>query len=259
MVFSPERSLISFGETAASPAHPPAGHETRSEPQPLQGHPNRITSPLLDVSNAEGAQSPRHSLEDVPSAESSVTERDPSPFVRITPPTAHTTKKVRFAPSAQIVDSLPSDSGSDDPLAPNATLRRNNSRNKKMNTTSTSEDSPLVTAKSIKSSRRKPAAALKPSSSKPTGVLAQFKDGRLNSDSEDEDRTSLQLQPQTPASESQDKEATIDLAERAVTSLVGAEIGGAAAGIRRSGRVPKQKDFGDVEVHGWKMKRVRRS
>jgi hypothetical protein len=132
-------------------------------------------------------------------------------------------------------------------------------RNKARSITAISEDSPLITAKSSKPARRKPAAARKSVKGKPAGILDQFKNGRLNSDSEDEEQTPVQIQKQTPVSDSQDTEATIDLAERAVASLVEAAIDGSAAGIRRSGRVPKQKDFGDVEVHGWKTKRARRS
>lgn len=131
--------------------------------------------------------------------------------------------------------------------------------NKARNITATCEDSPLITAKSSKSKRRKPAAARKSVKGKPAGILDQFKDGRLNSDSEDEEQAPVHIQNQTPVSDSQDTEATINLAERAVASLVEAAINGATAGIRRSRRVPKQKDFGDVEVHGWKTKRARRS
>lgn len=279
MVFSPDRSLINFDETASSPAHSLTGHEARPETQPLQYHTTRISSPLPDVSNAEAVPLLRNSSEDVPSAESSFTERDLSPFVRISPPpaivsftneeeTAQMAKRVRFDLSAQRADSPPSDSGSEDPLAPNATLRKNLLSNKTI--AAASEDSPLVTAKTTKTSRRKsaaapksssgkPAAALKSSSGKPAGVLAQFKDGRLHSDSDDEDQMSLPLQPQTPVSDSQDTEATVDLAERAIASLVEAVTDGAATGTRRSGRTPKSKDFGDVEVHGWKPKRARRS
>lgn len=280
MVFSPDRSLINFDETAASPAHSFTGHEARSETQPLQYHATRISSPLPDVSNAEAMPLLRNSPEDVPSAESSFTERDPSPFVCISPPaattqtvnedqTAQMAKRVRFDLSAQRPNS-PSDSGSEDPLAPNATPRKNLLGNKTRNITAASEDSPLVAAKNSKSSRCKPAAALNSSNSKPAatlksshgkpaGILDQFKDGRLNTDSDDEDQMSLPLQPQTPVSDSQDTEATIDLAERAIASLVEAAIDGAATGTRRSGRARKPKDFGDVEVHGWKTKRARRS
>lgn len=281
MVFSPDRSLINFDETVASPAHSLTGHEVHSETQPLQYHTTRLSSPLPGVSNAEAVPLLRNSSEDVPSAESSVTERDPSPFVCISPPaataqtvneeqTAQMSKRVRFDLGAQRANSPPSDSGSEDPLAPNATLRKNLLSNKTRNITAASEDSPLVTAKTTKTSRRKSAAAPKPSSGKtatavksstgkPAGVLAQFKDGRLNSDFDDEDQMSLPLQPQTPVSDSQDTEATVDLAERAIASLVEAAIDGAATGTRRSGRARKPKDFGDVEVHGWKSKRARRS
>lgn len=99
----------------------------------------------------------------------------------------------------------------------------------------------------------------KSSSSKPAGILDQFKDGRLNSDSDDEEEIVVQMQTQKPVSDSQDTQPNIDLAERAVTSLVEATVDEEAAGTRRSGRVRKAKDFGDVEVHGWKPKRTRRS
>lgn len=173
--------------------------------------------------------------------------------------TAQMAKRVRFDLSARRVDSTPSDSGSEDLLAPDATLRKSMLSNKARNITATCEDSPLITAKSSKSKRRKPAAARKSVKGKPAGILDQFKDGRLNSDSEDEEQAPVHIQNQTPVSDSQDTEATINLAERAVASLVEAAINGATAGIRRSRRVPKQKDFGDVEVHGWKTKRARRS
>ena len=260
MVFSPDRTLIDFDETMAAPADSPAGREAQSKPQLLHSQARNTISPLLDVGN-RGAVSPaRAHSDDAPSVESSVTDRAPSPIVHISPPaatinpvnhdqTAQMAKRVRFDLSAQRVDSTPSDSRSEDPLAPDATLRKSMLSNKSRNITATSEDSPLITAKSSKSTRRKPAAARKSVKGKPAGILDQFKDGRLNSDSEDEEQAPVHIQNQ----------ATIDLAERAVTSLVGAEIGGAAAGIRRSGRVPKQKDFGDVEVHGWKTKRARRS
>lgn len=281
MVFSPDRSLINFDETVASPAHSLTGHEVHSETQPLQYHTTRLSPPLLDVSNAEAVPLLRNSSEDVPSAESSVMERDPSPFVCISPPaataqsvnedqTAQMAKRVRFDLSAQRANSPPSDSGSEDPLAPNATLRKNLLGNKTRNITAASEDSPPVAAKTTRTSRRKsaaapkalpskPAATPKPSSRKPAEVLDQFKDGILNHDSEDEDQMSLPLQPQTPVSDSQDTEATVDLAERAIASLLEAATDGPATGTRRSGRAPKPKDFGDVEVHGWKPKRARRS
>lgn len=266
MAFSPDRSLIHFDETVASPTHLPVGHEARSESQPLQSHMSRHSSPLQDVSSALS----RHSSENVPSTKSSVTDRAPSPIVHISPPaatinpvnheqTAQMAKRVRFDLSAQRVDSTPSDSGSEDPLAPDATLRKSMLSNKARNITATSEDSPLITAKSSKPTRRKSVAIRKPVKGKPAGILDQFKNGRLNSDSEDEEHAPVHIQSQTPVSDSQDTEATIDLAERAVASLVEAAIDGSTAGIRRSGRVPKQKDFGDVEVHGWKTKRARRS
>ena len=129
------------------------------------------------------------------------------------------------------------------------------------------KESPLINATSNKPLGRKPA-----------GILDQFKNGRLNSDSDDEELAPVQLQTQTPVSGSQDTEVTLDLAERAVASLVEAAVNGAAAGTertvvspveaavngaaagaRRSGRAPKPKDFGDVEVHGWKTKRARTS
>lgn len=259
MVFSPDRSLIHFDETMAAPADSPAGREAQSKPQLLHSQARNTISPLLDAGN-RGAVSPaRAHSDDAPSVGSSVTNRAPSPIVHISPPaatinpvnhdqTAQMAKRVRFDLSAQRVDSTPSDSGSEDPLAPDATLRKSMLSNKARNITATCEDSPLITAKSSKSKCRKPA-----------GILDQFKDGRLNSDSEDEEQAPVHIQNQTPVSDSQDTEATINLAERAVASLVEAAINGATAGIRRSRRVPKQKDFGDVEVHGWKTKRARRS
>ena len=270
MVFSPDRSLISFEENVAPPVNSVASVEPRSETQPLRSHNGRTTSPILDVSNTEIAPSPKNSSEDVPSARSSVTEKEPSPFVRVTPPaatvqtvneeqTAQMAKRVRFDLSAQRADSPPSDTGSEDPLAPNATLRKKLLGKHAQNIAAANKDSPLPTAKSTRPSRRKSAAASKSSSDKPAGVLDQFKDGRLNSDSDDEEPAPVQTQIQTPVSDSQDTEATVDLAERAIASLVEAAIDGAAAGTRRSSRVPKRKDFGDVEVHGWKTKRARRS
>lgn len=270
MAFSPDRSLLHFDETVAAPADLPAGREARSEPELLHSHARNTTSPLLDAGN-RGAISPaRANSDDAPSKASSVADRAPSPIVHISPPaatinpanheqTAQMTKRVRFGLSAQRVDSTPSESGSEDPLAPDATLRKSMLSNKARSITATSEDSPLITAKSSKPTRRKSAAARKSVKGKPAGILDQFKNGRLNSDSEDEEQAPVQDRNQTPVSDSQDTEASVDLAERAVASLVEAAIDGAAAGVRRSGRVPKQKDFGDVEVQGWKTKRARRS
>ncbi|GAB7324602.1 hypothetical protein MBLNU13_g08492t2 [Cladosporium sp. NU13] len=269
MVFSPQRSLISFEETVVSPAHSLADRNARSQPQPLQSHASRTSSPLLDVSNHEAVQSPRDSSEGVTLAKSSVsaTERDPFPFVRITPPvataqtanedqTAQVAKKVRFDLSTQRVDSPPSDSGSEDPLAPNDTLRKKLLGKQARNIAPANKESPLLAGARRVSERR---AIKKFLRRKPAAILDQFKDGHLKSDSEDEEQAPLQIQNKAPFSDSQDTEATIDLAERAVASLVEAATDGAATGARRSGRAPKPRDFGDVEVHGWKTKRVRRS
>lgn len=57
---------------------------------------------------------------------------------------------------------------------------------------------------------------------------------------------------------SNDTEATLDLAERAVASLVEA-ADEAPGATRRSQRAPEPKDFSNVEVHGWKLKRARKS
>lgn len=264
MVFSPARSLINFDETVASPAHLLAGHDARSEIQPLQSHTSRSTSPIPSVSNHEAVPSARDNSEDVPSLESSATERYPSLFVRITPPattvneeqTAQMAKRVRFDLSAQRENSTPSDSGSEDPLAPNATSRKKLQGKQAKKISAANKESPLSTGDLRSSERRATEKSLR---RKPAGILDQFKDGRLNSDSDDEEQAPVHMQTQTPVSDSQDTEANIDLAERAIASLVEAAIDGAATGTRRSGRAPKPKDFGDVEVHGWKTKRVRRS
>jgi hypothetical protein len=267
MAFSPARSLINFDEATASPVHSSGGRDARSEEQPLQSRTSRSSSPILDVSNAEAVPSLEVSSEDVTSAKSAVTERDLSPFVRITPPAAtiqtvnedqnaQIAKKVRFDLSAQKETSTPSDSGSEDPLAPNATLRKKLQGKQAKKIVAANKKSPLPTGDRRSSERRAIENSLR---RKPAGILDQFKNGRLNSDSEDEEQAPVQMQTPTPASDSQDTEATIDLAERAIASLVEAAIDGAAAGTRKSGRTPKPKDFGDVEVHGWKTKRVRRS
>ena len=136
-----------------------------------------------------------------------------------------------------------------------------------MTIAASSRVSPLDAAKSKKPPQRKSAAIPEPaaipqsSGRKPVGILDQFKDGILDSDSEDEDPAPAQMQSQTQSGDSQDTEATVDLAERAVASLVKAAVEGATAGIRRrSSRAPKPKDFGDVEVHGWNVtKRARKS
>ena len=225
---------------------------------------------MLDVSTHEAVPSARDNSEDIPSMGSSVIEREPSPFVRISPPAAtiqtvnedqsmQMAKRVRFDLSAQKANSPPSDSGSEDPLAPNATLRKNSLGKQAKAIAAANKESPLPTAKKSQPLRRKPAAVLKSSKGKPAGILDQFKNGRLNSDSEDEEQAAMQMQSQTPVSDSQDTEATIDLADRAIASLVEAAIDGAAAGTRRSARAPKPKDFGNVEVHGWETKRARRS
>lgn len=266
MVFSPARSLINFDETVASPAHPSVGHKARSESQPLQYHTSRISLPLLNVSNAEAVPSLENSSEDVPSAKSSVIERDPSPFVRITPPAAtipivneeqnaQMAKKVRFDLSAQ-KKSSPSDLGSEDPLAPNATLRKKLQGKQAQKLSAANKESSLPTGYRRVSERRAVEKSLRRN---PAGILDQFKNGRLNSDSDDEEHAPIQMQTPTRASDSQNTEATVDLAERAIASLVEAAIDGAATSTRKSGRTPKPKDFGDVEVHGWKTKRVRRS
>ena len=252
------------------PVNSAASVEPRSGTQNLQSHNGRTASPVLDASNAEVVPSPENNSEDVPSARSLVTERDPSPFVRITPPAvtvqtvdedqaAQVAKRVRFDLSAQRADSPPSDSGSEDPLAPNATLRKKLLGKHAQNIASANKDSPLPTGKRRVSERRATLATPMSSGSEPAGILDQFKNGRLNNDSDDDEPAAAQTQTQTPVSDSQDTEATVDLAERAIASLVEAAIDGAAAGTRRSSRVPKQKDFGDVEVHGWKTKRARRS
>jgi len=157
-------------------------------------------------------------------------------------------KRVRFDLTAQKANSTPSDSGSEDPLAIDATVRRKMQSKKTKAVVASNKESPLINATSNKPLGRKPA-----------GILDQFKNGRLNSDSDDEELAPVQLQTQTPVSGSQDTEVTLDLAERAVVSPVEAAANGAAAGTRRSGRAPKPKDFGDVEVHGWKTKRARTS
>ena len=144
--------------------------------------------------------------------------------------------------------STASASGSTDPRVIHATLRKKMLSKKTKAVVASNKESSLINAQSNK-----------PLSRKPAGILDQFKDGRLNSDSDDEELAPVQLQTQTPVSGGQDTEVTLDLAERAVASLVEAAVNGAAAGARRSGRAPKPKDFGDVEVHGWKTKRARTS
>jgi hypothetical protein len=159
-------------------------------------------------------------------------------------------KRVRFDLGALREKSTPADSP--DPLAPGATLR-------KQTLNAANEESPVPAGKSSKPVGRKQAAVPKSSSGKPASILDQFKDGRLNSDSDDEEERSAQMQSQKPVSGSQDTEPKIDLAERAVASLVEAATDGETARNRRSGRARKAKDFGDVEVHGWKTKRMRSS
>jgi hypothetical protein len=263
MVFTPARPPNNVDETVPSPV------EALSETSALQSHPIRITSPPLDVSSHGAVSLARTNSEVIPShkSKSSGTEREPSPIVRISPPAtsaqldneeqiAQTAKKVRFDLSVPREQSTPTDSP--DPLAPGATLRKK-TLNKKRNIAAANQESPLPAVKNSKPAGRKQAAVPKSSSSKPAGILDQFKDGRLNSDSDDEEEIIVQMQTQKPVSDSQDTEPDIDLAERAVASLVEAAIEGQAVGTRRSGRARKAKDFGDVEVHGWKPKRTRRS
>jgi hypothetical protein len=210
MVFSPARSLVNFDETVASPAHSPVDHEARAESQPLQYHTSGISSPLLNVSNAEAVPSLKNSSEDVPSAKSSVTERDFSPFVRTTPPAATITtvnedqnaqmdKRVRFDLSAQTENSTPCDSGSEDPLALNATLRKKLQGKQTKKISTANKERPLPTGDRRSSERRAIEKSLR---RKPAGILDQFKNGRLNSDSDDEEQAPVQIQSQTPVSDS---------------------------------------------------------
>jgi hypothetical protein len=267
--FSPAQSLINFDEHVVSPTRSLASLEQITEAHSLEPHISKSISPLPDLSNHEAVQSARSDSEDVPSVRSSETERGPSPIVQIPPhaqiaqatneeQTARLNKRVRFDLR---IDSTPSDSGSEDPLAPNATLRKNLRSKKTTNIAASNKASPLDTSKSSKPSRRESAGVPKFSGRKPAGVLDQFKDGSLVGDSDDEDQgpTQLQTQAQVQPSDSQDTEATIDLAKRAVASLVEAAADETASGTRRSGRAPKPKDFGDVEVHGWRTKRARKS
>lgn len=151
-------------------------------------------------------------------------------------------KKVRFDIDTKRSESIPSEPESEDPLAPNATLRKNFHSKQAENIAACNKASPLPAAKRSKLERRTP-----------IGILEQFKDGRLNSDSDEEDQAPKEMQ-----ATSSDTEATLDLAERAVASLVEAAEE-APGGTRRSQRAPKPKDFGNVEVHGWKSKRARKS
>lgn len=253
----------------------------------LPAHEDRVTSPLADNSNPASAASAR----------SSTTEREPSPFVRITPSakqnqqidgeqTAHLSKKVRFDLNHKRTDSIISESESEDPLAPNATVRKNPLGKQTQQIAASSKVSPLDTAKSSRLLRRQPAVtaafdttlgktsvskqAKKPAASrkaipiratavrrKSAAILDQFKEGSLIAESdEDEQAPEINLA-------SEDTVGTLDLAEQAIATIrrpspveVAVEP---AAGTRRSQRAPKPKDHGDVEVHGWKTNRIRKS
>ena len=255
--FSPARSLINFEEDVVSPTRSLADQEERAGSEPLESLANKTTSPLLKLSSSGDTVLVRGDSNDVPLTTSSATVIPPSPLVHIPAhdeiiqpvirePMAQLNKRVRFDLSALKKDSTPSDSGLEDILAPNATLRKNTRDIQSRNIAASEKGSPLLTMRRSKTSKPKP-----------TRILDQFKRGHLGGDSDDEVQAPTQTHSQ--AGDRQATEATIDLAERAMASLVETAANDVVSGTRRSGRAPKPKDFGDVEVHGWKTKRARKS
>jgi hypothetical protein len=218
--FSPAHPLINFDENVVPPRSlvSPA---LIAEAQPSELQTSKSTSPLPDTSIHEPVSSVRAESEDVLPVRSSETERGPSPIVRIPPPVesvqsvnneqiAQANKIVRFDLRAQRINSTPSDSGSEDPLAPNATMRKNLRSKQATNISASSKVSPLDAAKSRKPLRPKPDAVLEsatipePANRKRVGILDQFKDGHLNSESDDDDQAPAQMQSQTQSGDSQD-------------------------------------------------------
>jgi hypothetical protein len=206
--------------------------------------------------------------------------------------------RIREAENNERAPSVISDSGSEDILAPDATARMNaNALSRQAKKTAASNKaSPINTAKRSGASRRKsigiseqsatvnlkeksgkqakktaatkdanPPDAAKDSQSvrrKSAGILEQFKDGRFNVESDDEDdNNNHPALLQAPTDE--DTEDMVGLAEQALTAARRASLAAPAiepaAGTRRSQRAPKPKDFGDVVEHGWKKGRTRRS
>jgi hypothetical protein len=183
MIDFSDNSLIHFG--GDTPARPIAVPNQNAEAELLPAHPGRATSLFEEQSNSQG----------LVSAETSVTEKVPSPYVHITPPAediqlvpeeqaAHSRKKVRFdlasttKPSqtrastrireAEINERAPSvisDSGSEDILAPDATARKNaNALSRQAKKTAASNKaSPINTAKRNGASRRKSVGVLEQS------------------------------------------------------------------------------------------------
>jgi hypothetical protein len=181
--FSLNSPLIHLGEN--TPARPLAVFDQNAEAESLPTRPSRVTSPLEEQSNSEG----------LISAENPITEKAPSPYVHITPPTedfqpvleqqaAHARKKVRFilvsttkpgqtrasarlqeAGSDEQTASVISDSESEDILAPDATVRKNVLSRQAKKTAASNKASPIHTAKRSGASRRKSVSVFEQSAS----------------------------------------------------------------------------------------------
>lgn len=89
------------------------------------------------------------------------------------------------------------------------------------------------------------------------GVLDRFKVGDLDAESEDEKEADVTI----PASSKKNHTPAVHTSAREL-SLTGSSDGVVVDtqddGRRKSQRARKPKDFGDVEIHGWKPKRLRK-
>lgn len=253
--FSPAQSLINSSESPAKTHITPSKH-TEKQLLHRETKSNKSTSPLVGKG----------------SSESVLSARGLSPLVHVTPhtekrrsndqgQTVPPRKKVRF----DIDDSIVSDAASEDPLAIDATIRKNIFSKQAQETAASNKASPLNTAKTSKPLRRKSVGvtASKPSSMKPgkpgkpgkLSTLEQFNDGGLHAESNDEKQTLSQ------AIGSEDTKDTIILAKRAVTAARrnSKPTNESTPGTRKSQRTPKPRDFGDVVAHGWRSSQTKKS
>lgn len=252
IAFSPAGPLINFDANIQSPNRLPVASNTPARTEPPVELPDNTTPALPQPPSPQSPAETRR-------ADSDEATRPP--------------KKVKFDLATTRQRGItPSDLGSEDPLAPDATLRRQLPHKRITRTPTPKVSSPLAT-KTLGKSLRQTASL----------VLDRFKSGRLDGESEDEEQTGLPA----PVSDDnivvashamtsdRDTPQTEELADRTATTSGNPQAVNTlkkpaakklaaknsaqtqqAAGTRRSSRGPKPKDFGDVEVHGWKKDRA---